>query len=96
MRLVREVGGCYHMERGHVVDNDRDKLEDVDGDESSIFVIGFEHNCPALDLLGEVDVPQEDQFNGVAPGSFEAAISKCCCSWCAWYHMGNWSLSEDG
>ncbi len=47
------------MERGNVVDYNRDKVKDVDGDESSVFVVGFEHKCPTLDLLGEVNVPPE-------------------------------------
>ena len=59
MWIVREVGGCYHMERGHVVYYYRDKLEDVDGDESSVFVVKFEEKCPMLDLLGEVNVTPE-------------------------------------
>ena len=95
MWIVREVSGCYHMERGHIVDNDCDKLEDVDGDESSVFVVGFEHQCPKLDLLGEVNVPPEAQFNGVDTCSFKADGSECCCSWCAWYQVGNWSLPEN-
>ena len=32
----------YYVEGGKVVDDYRDKLEDVDRDESSIFVVGFE------------------------------------------------------
>ena len=40
--VVREVGWCYYMEGGNVVDDYRDKLEDVDRDERSIFVVGFE------------------------------------------------------
>ena len=47
------------MEGGNVVDEYSDKLEDVDGDESSVFVVRFEQKCPMLDLLGEVNVPPE-------------------------------------
>ena len=47
------------MERGHVVDYNRDKLKDVDGDQSSVFVFGFEHKCSTLDLLREVNMPPE-------------------------------------
>ena len=57
MRIVREVGGCYHVEGGNIIDYYRDKLEDVDRDESSVFVVGFEQKCTVLDFLGEVDVP---------------------------------------
>ncbi len=42
MGVVREVGGCYHMERGHLVDYYCKKLKDADGDERSVFVVGFE------------------------------------------------------
>ena len=59
MRIVREVGSCYHMEGGDVIDYYGDKLEYVDGDELSVFVVGFEEKCPALDLLGEVNVTPE-------------------------------------
>ena len=92
MWIVHEVGGSYHMERGQVVDYHRDKLKDVDGDESSVFVDGFEHECPMFDLLGEVNVPPEAQFNGVATGSFKAAISESCRRWCLWYQVGGWGL----
>ena len=59
MRIVREVDFCYDVEGGKVIDYYRDKLKYVDGDEHSVFVVGFEKQCPALDLLGEVDVPPE-------------------------------------
>ena len=59
MRIVREVGSCYHMERGNVIDYYSDKLEDADGDELSVFVVSFEEKCPTLDRLGEVDMPPE-------------------------------------
>ena len=39
------------MEGGNVVDFYHDKLKDVDGDESSVFVVGFEEKCPMLDLI---------------------------------------------
>ena len=42
MWIVREVGGIYHMEGGNIVDDNSDKLKDVDGDECSVFVVGFE------------------------------------------------------
>ena len=42
MWIVREVGGSYHMEGGNIVDDNSDKLKDVDGDECSVFVVGFE------------------------------------------------------
>ena len=47
------------MEGGNIIDYYRDKLEDVDGDESSVFIIGLEKKCPTLDLLREFDVPPE-------------------------------------
>ena len=47
------------MEGGNIVDYYCDELEDVDGDESSVFVVGFEEKCPMLDLLGEVNVLPE-------------------------------------
>ena len=59
MRIVRGVGFCYHVEGGDVVDYYGDKLEDVYGDELSVFVVSFEKERPTLDLLGEVDVPLE-------------------------------------
>ena len=37
----------------------RDKLKDVDGDERSVFIVGFEYKFPTLDLLGEVNMPPE-------------------------------------
>ncbi len=40
--IVREVGGSYHMEGGNIVDDYHDKLEDVDRDERSVLVVGFE------------------------------------------------------
>ena len=49
-----------------------------------------------LYLLGEVNVPPEAKFDGVATGAFKAAISESCHSWCAWYHVGIWSLPENG
>ena len=42
MWIVGEVGDSYHMEGGDIVDNNSDKLEDIDGDEYSVFVVGFE------------------------------------------------------
>ena len=87
MWVVREVGGSYHMERGNIVDDNSDKLKDVDRDEFSVVIFGFEWKYPTLDLVGEVNVPPEAQFNGVAAGTFEAAIFKSCCSWCVWYHV---------
>ncbi len=42
MWTVCEFGGCYHMEEGNIVDYYCDKLEDVDGDERSVFVEKFE------------------------------------------------------
>ena len=42
MWIVREGGGSYHMEGGNIVDDDSDKLEDVDRDECSVIVVGFE------------------------------------------------------
>ena len=59
MRIVREVGFCYHVEGGDVIDYYRDKLEYVDGDEHSVFVVWFEEKCPTLYLLGKVDMPPE-------------------------------------
>ena len=47
------------MEGGAVVDDDRDEFENVDGDERSVFVVGFKKKCAVLDLLGEIDVPPE-------------------------------------
>ena len=41
MWVVREVGGCSHMEGGNIVDYYRDELEDVDGDECSVFVVNL-------------------------------------------------------
>ena len=51
--VISEVGGCYHMEGCHVVDYYCDELEDVDGDECSVFVVGFEQKCLMFDLLGK-------------------------------------------
>ena len=42
MRIVREVGFCYHVEGVNIIDYYRDKLEDIDGDERSIVVVGFD------------------------------------------------------
>ena len=47
------------MEVGAVVDDDRYKFENIDGDERSVLVVSFKEKCPFLDLLGEVDVPPE-------------------------------------
>ena len=59
MRVFCEVGRCYHVEGGAVVDDDRDEFENVDRDERSVFVVGFEKKCAVLDLLGEVNGPPE-------------------------------------
>ena len=59
MRIVREVGSCYHMEGGNVIDYYGDELDYVDGDELSVFIVRFEEKCPMLDLLGEVNMPPE-------------------------------------
>jgi hypothetical protein len=59
VRVVREGGFCYDVEGCKVIDYHRDELEYVDGDEQSILVVGFEEQCPTLDLLGEVDMPPE-------------------------------------
>ena len=59
MRIVREVCFCNHVEGGNVIDDYRDKLKYVDGDECSVFVVWFEEKCPTLDLFGEVDMPPE-------------------------------------
>ena len=40
--IVCEVGGSYHMEGGNIVDDNSDELKDVDGDECSVIVVGFE------------------------------------------------------
>ena len=42
MRIVCEDDFCYHVEGGNVTDHYGDELEDVDGDELSVFVVGFE------------------------------------------------------
>ena len=47
------------MKGGNIVVYYRDELKDVDGDESSVFVVRFEEKCPMLDLLGEVNVQSE-------------------------------------
>ena len=57
MRILREVGFCYHLEGGNVIDYHGDKLEDVDGDELSVFVVRFEEKCPTLncDILSDIN-----------------------------------------
>jgi hypothetical protein len=57
--IICEVCSGYDVDRGQLIDYYRDKLEYVDGYECSVLVVGFEEQCPALDLLGEVDVPPE-------------------------------------
>ena len=47
------------MEGGAVVDDDRDKFENVDRDERSVLVAGFKKKCAVLDLLWDVNVPPE-------------------------------------
>ena len=47
------------MEGGALVDDDHDKLENIDGEDCSVFVVGFEKKCALLDLLGDVNVPPE-------------------------------------
>ena len=42
MGAVCEVCSSYHMEGGAVVNDHRDKFENVDGDECSVFVVGFD------------------------------------------------------
>ena len=42
MWILSEGGGSHHMEGGNIVDDDSEELEDVDGDECSVFVVGFE------------------------------------------------------
>ncbi len=42
MWVVREVGGCYHVERGNIVDYYRDEFEDIDLDECAIDVVLFD------------------------------------------------------
>ena len=42
MRVVCEVCSSYHMEGGAVVNNDHDELKDVNGNEFSILIVGFE------------------------------------------------------
>ena len=42
MWVVREVSRCYYEEGGNVVDDYCDELEDVDRDERSVLVVGFE------------------------------------------------------
>ena len=59
VRIVREVGSCYHMEACNVIDYYGDELKYVDGDELFVFAVRFEEKCPTLDLLGEVDEPPE-------------------------------------
>ena len=59
MRIFREVGFCYHVEGGDVIYYDGDELKYVDGDELPVFIVRFEEKCPALDLLGEVNMPPE-------------------------------------
>ncbi len=40
--VVTEVGGSYHMEGGDIVDDNSDKLKDVDRYECSVVVVRFE------------------------------------------------------
>ena len=58
------------MQRSNVVDDDCDKLKDIDGDEFSILVVFLVEQGTQLHLLGKINMPPEFKTNGVSSSPF--------------------------
>ncbi len=81
MRVVCDLGGRNHVQDCAVIQDDRNKLKDIDGDRLIIRVITHVEQRVLLDLIWEIQMPPELEGYGVSSSSVQAGIAECCCHW---------------
>ncbi len=76
VRAVCNLSGHNHVQDGAVVQDDRHKLENVDGDQPIIRVIFHVKQCTLLHLIREIQVSPKLEGYRVSASSMQACVAK--------------------